>query len=126
MKRFWKDRIALAFAGTGIVLMVFTIIWRVNPVEGSVVPRFLTGSPVGEAVLWILFVTCMPVWIATVILGTAVLGSDRNLEWFPHWLHVLDVGMILLQGLVYFLLGKAVSLCVRKFGKNKNVPNHAG
>ena len=115
MIKFWKDRISIAFAATGIVLMIFTVIWNINPVEGSVVPRFLTGNPIGMGVLWILFVTCMPVWMATVVLGTAMLGSDRNPDWLPHWLNIFHVGMIVLQGLVYFLIGKAVSVCIRKF-----------
>ena len=42
MKKFWTDRIAVVTAGVGILLMVLTWVWRVNPVEGSVMPDFLT------------------------------------------------------------------------------------
>jgi hypothetical protein len=124
MKNFWKDRVALAFAVAGMVLMVLTIIWRVNPVEGSVIPRFLTGNLVGMGVLWILLITCMPVWIVTTVLGTVILGSDRNLDWFPHWLHVFDMARVLFQGIVYFLIGKLVSLCVRKLARGKAAHNN--
>lgn len=125
MNNFWKDRVALAFAVAGMVLMVLTVIWRVNPVEGSVVPRFLTGNPLGIGVLWVLFVTCMPVWIVTTVLGTVILGSDRNLDWLPPWLHVFSIAMVLLQGIAYFLIGKLVSFCVRKLARRKSAQAHA-
>ena len=76
MKKFWTDRIALVTSGIGIVLMILTAVWRVNPVEGSVVPDFLTGNPFGEALLLVLIVTCMPVWIPTVF---SVVVSPRSL-----------------------------------------------
>ena len=41
MKKFWTDRIALVTSGIGIALMILTAVWRVNPVEGSVMPDFL-------------------------------------------------------------------------------------
>jgi len=66
MKKLPTDRIALVTAGIGMVLMILTAAWRVNPVEGSVVPDFLTRNPFGEALLLVLLVTCMPVWIPTV------------------------------------------------------------
>jgi len=61
MKTFWRDRIAVVTAGIGIVLMILTVVWRVNPVEGSVMPDFLTSNPFGQTLLYLLLVTCMPV-----------------------------------------------------------------
>jgi hypothetical protein len=120
MKKFLKDWFAIAFAAAGMVLMALTLLWRINPVEGSVVPRFLTDNPAGMAVFWLLFITCMPVWMATLMLGTLILGSVRNPDWLPHWLNIFHVGMMVLQGLIYFLIGKAVSGCIRKFRRKKN------
>jgi hypothetical protein len=51
-----------------MALMILTAVWRVNPVEGSVMPDFLTVNPFGEAVLYVLVVTCMPVWGPTGLL----------------------------------------------------------
>jgi hypothetical protein len=116
MKKFWTDRIALGSAAVGMILMAFTLAWRINPVEQSVVPRFLFDNPVGVAVFWVLFVTCMPVWIAGMIL-TAMLTGGRAPDWVPVWLTtaISVVGTISLQGLLYFLIGKGVSVCARRF-----------
>jgi hypothetical protein len=43
--------------------MVLTWVWRVNPVEGSVMPDFLTSNPFGLALTFVLLGTCMPVLI---------------------------------------------------------------
>ncbi len=52
-KKFWTDRIALVTSGIGMALMILTVVWRINPVEGSVavVPHFLEGNPFGEALV---------------------------------------------------------------------------
>jgi hypothetical protein len=43
----------VATAGVGIALMILTLMWRVNPVEGSVMPNFLTGNLFGMALLMV-------------------------------------------------------------------------
>jgi hypothetical protein len=122
MKTFWKDRVAIAFAATGIVLMVLTVIWRVNPVEGSVVPRFITGSPVGRLVLCVLYVTCMSVWFHTDLLVGVMLGPAQHLVRSPRWLHKFDMAKVVLPGIMYLLIGKPVSLCVRKLAEKRSAP----
>src|SRR5262245_38953051 len=54
VKKLWTDWIALVTAGVGILLMVLTWMWRVNPVEGSVMPDFLTNNPFGLALTFVL------------------------------------------------------------------------
>jgi len=44
MKNFWKDKIAVGSAVIGMVLMILTILWRVNRAEGSVIPGFLISE----------------------------------------------------------------------------------
>lgn len=113
MKRFWTDRIAIGTALVGIGLMILTILWRINPAEGSVVPRFLTSNPVGMGVMWVLLITCMPVWIAAVSL-TMLIPLSEYIQ------HGIACGlMIILQCIVYFLLGKLISLSVRKLLRRK-------
>ena len=118
MKRFWTDRIALVAAGIGIVLMILTVMWRVNPVEGSVVPDFLTRNPFGEAVLLVLLVTCMPVWIPTVFsvvkLASFVGVPERDALIFA------DGAAVIVQGIACFLFGKLISGWVKKFRTAKN------
>jgi hypothetical protein len=109
MQKFWTDRTALTFAAAGIVLMALTIAWRINPVEGSVVPRFLRDNPFGIAVFWMLFVACMPAFLAVM-----VLVRDGNVSWLPDWIPVWHVSLLLLQGMVYFMIGKAVSAWTRR------------
>jgi hypothetical protein len=117
MKRFWTDRIAIGTALVGIGLMVLTIFWRINPAEGSVVPKFLTSRPVGVGVMWVLLITCMPAWFAAVSLSTLMPLSD-------HVQYGVACGlMIILQCIVYFLLGKLISLSGRKLLRRKESSN---
>ena len=69
----------MATAGVGMALMILALVWRVNPVEGSVVPDFLTGNPFGAALIVVLLVTCMPVGIVAVFSGV-LLGRLAGLS----------------------------------------------
>jgi len=113
MKKVWTDRIALVTSGIGIALMTLTAVWRVNPVEGSVMPDFLTGNPFGEALLLVLIVTCMPVWIPTVfcvvILASFVGFAESD------GLVLANGAAVIVQGIVYFMLGKLISGWTERF-----------
>jgi hypothetical protein len=119
MRRFWKDRTAITVALVGIGLMILTIVWRINPAESSVVPRFLTGNPVGIAVICVLLATCMPVWIPVVSLTMFIPLSGHT-----HYGVACGI-MIVLQGILYFMLGKLVSLGIRKLSRRKESSNQA-
>jgi len=45
---FLKDRIAVADGIFGACLATLTLFWRINPVEVSVMPAFLTGTTLGK------------------------------------------------------------------------------
>ncbi len=92
------NRLPLIASAIGVLLMALAILWRVNPVEGSVLPRFLRESPAGAFLLTLLLAACMPVWL---LLG-AVLPSGG----LP--ISVVVVLSLLAQGCLYFLLGKLV------------------
>ena len=113
MKKFWSDRIAWVTSLVGIVLMILTAVWRVNPVEGSVVPDFLTGNPFGQAVLLVLLVTCMPVWIPTVFFAVVLVSSVGIPE--SDSFAFAQGAAVLVQGVVYFMFGKLISRTVKKF-----------
>ena len=118
MKRFWTDRIALATSGIGTALMILTAVWRVNPVEGSVVPDFLTRNPFGQALLFVLLVTCMPVWIPTVF-SVVVLASFVGFSESDGV--VLGNGAaVIVQGLVYFMFGKLISRWAKRLRRERN------
>ena len=118
MKKFWTNRIALVTSGIGIALMILTAVWRVNPVEGSVMPDFLTGNPFGEALLLVLIVTCMPVWIPTVF-SVVVLASFVG---FPEsdGLVLANGAAVIVQGIVYFMFGKLISGWAKRFRSERN------
>jgi hypothetical protein len=119
MRRFWTERIAITAAFVGIILMAFTILWRINPVEGSVVPRFLTDNPAGMGVVWVLLVTCTPAWIVAVVL-CALLPLPERAQW------LLACGtMLILQGIAWFMIGRLISVCVRKL-KGRNGSSNIG
>ena len=103
MKKVWRDGIALVTAGVGILLMVLTVMWRVNPVEGSVMPDFLTNNPFGLALTFVLLGTCLPVLIVAVYSGVA-LGLPESDAW------ALGGAAIILQGIVFLMIGRLISV----------------
>src|SRR5262245_43731642 len=113
MQKFWTDRTALVISGIGITLMILTAVWRVNPVEGSVMPDFLTGNPFGETLLYVLIVTCMPVWIPTVF-SVVVLASFAGVPESDS-VGIANGAAVIVQGIVYFMFGKLISVWFRKF-----------
>ena len=120
MKKFWTDRIALVTSGIGIALMILTAVWRVNPVEGSVVPDFLTGNPFGEALLFVLIVTCMPVWIPTVF-SVVVLASFVGIP-ESDGLVLANGAAVIVQGIVYLMIGKLISGWAKRLSLQKVRP----
>lgn len=74
MKRSHKPVIAAALVG--LMLMVLTIAFQINPVEGSVVPTHVTGTPAGRCVVMLLAVTSMPAWIAGLFLTEFIPGVN--------------------------------------------------
>ena len=118
MKRLPNDRIALVTAGIGIVLMIMTTMWRVNPVEGSVVPDYLTRNPFGQALLFVLLVTCMPVWIPTVFLAV-VLASFVGIAESESF-GLANGAAVIVQGIVYLMFGKLISIWVEWFRTKKS------
>ena len=115
MKGFRRVRIEYLTAFAGIVLMILTIIWRINPAEGSIVPHFLTGNSFGHVVIYALLVTCMPLWFLAVIVTTQLPISENN-----QWIIACGV-MIVLQGLAYFLLGKLISRIVKLIARKRSI-----
>jgi hypothetical protein len=117
MRIFWRDKIAIVSALIGVILMILTIAWRINPVEGSVMPSYLTGNFLGSAVICVLIATSVPSWVAILPFTTLVsmLGITSDL--------LVGGTMILIQGVVYFMIGKLLSLCVKRFSIRKDSSN---
>ena len=115
MKNPFRDRIALATTVLGIVLMSLTIAWRVNPIEGSVMPMFLKQTSWGWALFIVLLVTTMPAWIAGVLLAVVIplVNPSNHSGWV-----VACCLMLIFQGLLFFGIGKLISIC-RKRIQNK-------
>lgn len=118
MRRFVLDRVPLAFAAVGAVLMTLTMLWRINPVESSVVAPFLFNSPAGQATWWVLFVTCMPVYILTMLLLTPV----ARFLWVPSWFPLFGIMAVIAQAIVFFLIGKGICLVARKIRRKRDAP----
>ena len=88
--------------------MTLALVWRVNPVEGSVVPDFLTRNPFGEALLMVLLVTCLPVGVVAVFSGI-LLGRLVGLS-ESEGFRVGSALAIVLQGTVFYFLARLISI----------------
>jgi hypothetical protein len=118
MKRFFVDWLALGFAVVGVLLMALTLTWRINPVENSVMPRFLFNNAAGLALFWVLFVTCMPAYCVALIAVVTLLG-DPGPAWMPA-VPVFKIAAFVVQVVVFFLVGKAVSWCWRRWSGRRS------
>ena len=65
VKSLFADAFAVVLEIIGVILLVLTLVFGVNPFEGSVVNDAIRGT----AFHWILFVTTMPAFIAGCIVG---------------------------------------------------------
>jgi len=115
MRKLQTNRVAVVTAAVGTLLMILPLVWRINPVEGSVVPTYLTSNPAGVAVVWILLVTCMPAWISGVLLAHAIpmVNPYNRSGWI-----VACCLMCIVQFMLYLGLGHVCSRIVRK-GKRR-------
>lgn len=113
--KFDQDRkLVVGFTVVGVILMILTIVWRINPVEGSVVPDFLKANAIGSIVVGCLLVTCMPVWILSFWMAS-ILPIPDSIK-YP-----LTFGlMILLQALAYGLVGRGIAAVFRQISEKFN------
>ena len=118
MPKLSTDRIAWVTSGIGMTLMILTAVWRVNPVEGSVMPDFLTVNPFGEAMLYVLVVTCMPVWVPTVF-SAVVLASIAGIPESDSY-GLANGAAVIVQGIVYFMFGQLISAWAKRFRTERN------
>lgn len=108
LKNFFKDKFFWIAAIIGIVMMLLTLHFNINPVEGSVVPQYIqdTGLHI------FLFITCMPAWIIGYIVGCVV--SFLLPVSFP-------VMACITQFFFYGAIGKIVGRCINSFKARKHL-----
>lgn len=86
----------------GLVFMLLTLHFNINPVEGSVVPEYIQGT--GLHIF--LFIASMPAWIVGLIVSSMLPIP------FP-------VMACIIQILLYGLLGKIIRRGINFFKKNR-------
>ena len=102
LKNFLKDKFFWIPAIIGVVLMLLTFHFNINPVEGSVVPQYIQGTGIHI----FLFITCMPAWILGYIIGYLI-----NFLFSISFL----LTACITQFLMYGALGKIVGRCIHYF-----------
>jgi hypothetical protein len=112
MQKSYFEKTALVAAGAGMLLMVLSLVLRVNPVEGGVVSPLLTGNLPGKILHVVLLVTCMPVWILVVSLMSFLPFSEGFVR------PLSCITMVISQGILYFMLVKAGVVCLRPGKRN--------
>lgn len=95
LKKTVRDPYVIVSVITGAILLMFTLLFRVNPAECSVVNEAICGT----FFHYILLFTTMPAWIAGVIVG---LGTPLS---YPL--------MFLFQAIIFTLLGLLLRLIHR-------------
>lgn len=90
----------------GVLLMVFTMHYRVNPVEGSVVNESIRDTPFH----YLLLVTTMPAWIAGAVIEELVLGWVHR-DW-EDWFVVIPL-IFIIQIALYMIFGLTLRLIHR-------------
>ena len=98
LKNFFKDKFFWITAFIGLLIMLLTLHFDINPVEGSVVPEYIQGT--GFHIF--LFITSMPAWIAGLIVNS----------FLPVPFPVVACSM---QILIYGILGKIMRRCINFF-----------
>ncbi len=68
LKNLFKDKFFWITAIIGLVFMLFTLHFNINPVEGSVVPEYIRGT--GFHVFF--FITSMPAWIVGLMISSVL------------------------------------------------------
>lgn len=94
----FNDKLFWITAIIGLVFMLLTLHFNINPVEGSVVPEYIRGT--GFHIF--LFITSMPAWIAGLIVSSVLPVP------FP-------VMACVMQILLYGILGKLISRAIKFF-----------
>ena len=98
LRNFFKDKFFWIAAIIGLVFMLLTLHFNINPVEGSVVPEYIQGTRLHI----FLFIASMPAWIV----GLLVSGV----------LHVsFPVMACIIQIFFYRILGKLIRRGIKLF-----------
>jgi hypothetical protein len=98
LRNFFKDKFFWITAFVGLVFMLLTLHFDINPVEGSVVPEYIQGT--GLHIF--LFVTSMPAWIVGLMVSSFLPVP------FP-------VMALIMQIILYGILGKIMRLSINFF-----------
>jgi len=107
--RWAKDWIMIASIAVGCILMTLTMVWHINPGEGSVVSDVVKGK---DGILIFFVITTMPAWISGGLLGMLVGGLVLSLKG-DEALPLVISCQYLIQIILYGLLGKLISVVVR-------------
>ena len=102
LTNFFNDKFFWIAAIIGLVFMLLTLHFDINPVEGSVVPEYIQGTGIHI----FLFVTSMPAWIVGLMVSAVVPVS------FPVMACVIQIifygilGKIIRRGINFFVASR--------------------
>ena len=96
-----RDPYVIVSVITGVILLTLTLLFRVNPVEGSVVNEAISGT----FFVYILLFTTMPAWIAGIFIGFATFMSVPLMFLF-------QVTIYTFLGLLLRLIHRGIKRCL--------------
>lgn len=97
-RKFFKDKFFWITATIGLVFMLFTLHFNINPVDGSVVPEYIRGT--GFHVF--LFIASMPAWIVGLMVSGVLPVPFPVMACIIQILFYGILGKILRRGINFF------------------------
>ena len=98
LRNFFKDKFFWITAFVGLVFMLLTLHFDINPVEGSVVPEYIQGT--GLHIF--LFVTSMPAWIVGLMVSSFLPVPFSGMACIMQILLYGTLGKIIRRGINFF------------------------
>ena len=98
MRNYFKDKFFWMTGTIGCIFMVFTLHFRINPFDGSVVPEYIQGTVVH---VFLIFAT-MPAWIVGFIASQVFPTSFLVVAFITQFLIYGILSKIIRRGINFF------------------------
>ena len=107
---FKKSPIVWMTTLTGVLLIALALVFHVNPVEGSVMPRWMTTTIWGNVVYAILMAAAIPAWVVYTLLLRHVYPANTSDT-------VILLSFLVTQVAVFYSIGKTITALFKRVSR---------